>query len=205
MYLNIKRHTRFEPWFFKLSQISIAVCLLFCLQANADQRSNEYKVKALFLYNFANFVDWPKDAFGDSSSPIKMCLFGDVEFGSFLDAVNGTLIGDRELRVVKATELAEIKNGCHILFVDQKQKVRLPKLWNDIKYLYVLSIGEKEGFADKGGIINIIRTHDNLQFEINISNALANGLFIGSDLLSLAREIKRNTSANTPKNGTGSR
>jgi hypothetical protein len=99
--------------------------------------------------------------------------------------------------VVAADNIGDISDGCHILFVDQTQKVLLPKLWKEIKYLYVLSIGEKEGFADKGGIINIIRTNDNVQFEINISNALANGLFIGSDLLSLAREIKRNTSDST--------
>ena len=56
----------------------------------------------------------------------------------------------------------------------------------------MLSIGEEKDFTTNGGIINIMRTTDQVQFEVNISNALENGLFISSDLLSLARKIRDN-------------
>jgi hypothetical protein len=158
-----------------------------------ESKMAEYQMKALFLYNFANFVDWPNGAFKSRSEKITMCLYGDVPFGEFLDAVDGTLIGDRELTLRRTTEFSDIKNGCHILFVGEDQKVRLPTFWDEIKYIYVLSIGEEQGFAERGGIVNIMRTTDQVQFEINVSNAIKNGLFIGSDILSLARDIKRNT------------
>ncbi len=99
--------------------------------------------------------------------------------------------------------MTDLKSGCQILFVGADQRTRLPELWKHINYLYVLSMGEQQGFADSGGIVNILRTTDQVQFEINISNALSNGLFISSDLLSLAREIKENTgppdNPNTPE------
>ena len=157
-----------------------------------DDAFAEYQIKALFLYNFANFVEWPKEAFSGPREDISMCLYGNVPFGGFLDTVAGTLIGDRKLVIRRTQEISDIKEGCHILFVGEDQKVRLPTFWNEIKYIYVLSIGEEEEFTDRGGIVNIMRTTDQVQFEINISNALENGLFIGSDILSLAREIKRN-------------
>lgn len=164
-----------------------------CGNASASQDEfAEYQVKALFLYNFANFVEWPREAFSSPSENISMCLYGEVPFGGFLDAVNGTLIGDRRLVLRRTQDIEDIKEGCHILFVGEDQKVRLPTFWNEIKYIYVLSIGEEKDFTDRGGIVNIMRTTDQVQFEINVSNALENGLFIGSDILSLAREIKRN-------------
>lgn len=158
-----------------------------------DSRFAEYQIKALFLYNFANFVEWPKGAFKTRDEAIRLCLFGDVPFSGFLETVNGTLIGDRELQVQPTVSIEEIRRGCHILFVGEDKKVSLPTFWNEIQYVYVLSIGEEEGFTERGGIVNIMRTTDQVQFEINISNALDKGLFISSDVLSLAREIKRNT------------
>lgn len=153
----------------------------------------EYQVKALFLYNFANFVEWPSNAFSSEEQSIRLCLFGDVPFGVFLDEVDGTLIGDRELAVQRATNVADISEGCHILFVGDEKRVLLPEFWNEIKYLYVLSVGEESQFTQRGGIINILRTTDQVQFEVNITNAIANGLFISSDLLALARQIRENT------------
>ncbi len=171
--------------------ILISICSSQHLSAEGDA-SAEYQIKALFLYNFANFVEWPYDAFENSTADIQMCLFGNVPFGAFLDAIDGTLIGLRELKINRTSNIESIRNGCHILFVGEDQKVKLPTFWNEIQYIYVLSIGEETDFTDHGGVVNIMRTTDQVLFEINISNAMANGLFISSDVLRLAREIKKN-------------
>ena len=171
----------------------LLITFIMPVSLSADNQSDIYQIKALFLYNFANFIEWPEGAFDSHSDPIRLCLFGDIPFGEFLDEVNGTLIGDRALNVFRSGKLSEIKAGCHILFVGEDKKVELPKFWNQIKYTYVLSIGEEKGFTDLGGIVNIMRTLDQVQFDINISNAKAGGLIIGSDILGLARKIKRNT------------
>lgn len=177
-----------------LFSIVLNMCSASLTYADTSERElAEYQVKALFLYNFANFVEWPKGAFATAESPIRLCLYGDVPFGLFLDQVDGTLIGDRELKVDRTNNLENIRDGCQILFVGDEKKVILPTFWDEIKYFYVLSIGEESGFADKGGVVNIMRTTDQVQFEINITNAIENGLFVSSDLLSLAREIKKNT------------
>lgn len=54
------------------------------------QSSSEYQVKAAFLYNFATFVDWPGDAFGNSNAPLVIGAIGEDPFGGALDqAING--------------------------------------------------------------------------------------------------------------------
>lgn len=172
-------------------------CLVLLLMASTvwaqASLEAERQVRAQFVYNFANFVEWPDDAFAAEGAPIKICLFGKVHFASYLYTFSGTLIGDRPLLVEQADEVDQIRSGCHVLYVGDDQRVRLPLFWKQIQYTYVLSIGERSGFADKGGIINILRTRDRVQFDINIENAILNGLFLDSDLLALARAIKRNS------------
>ena len=173
----------------------ILLAFFFCTVAFAEsdtpQKAKEFHVKALFLYNFANFVEWPSDAFNDENSGLRMCLFGDVPFGGFLDAVNGTRIRTRTLNVIRTSEPSEIENGCHILFVGTDRLELVERLFKNLNHLFVLSIGSLQGFTDKGGIVNILRTRDQQKFDINLSKAIKNGLMIDSDLLALARIINR--------------
>lgn len=162
--------------------------------ASSPQQAAQ-QIKAQFVYNFANYVEWPDSAFESADSSMKICLYGNVDFARYLTAFEGVIIGRRQLAILISSNIADIKNGCHILFVGDDQKLNLPTFWQDINYVYVLSVSEREGFADRGGIINILRTQDRVQFDVNISNAINNGLFLDSDLLSLARTIKRNTGA----------
>ncbi len=188
-----------------VTRAHLVIVLMLCTSvvwgaAHAQSTEPELQVRAQFVYNFANFVEWPSDAFDKPDAPIKICLFGTIDFAPYLYTFSGTLIGDRELIVQKTKSFNQIKEGCHILYVGEDERVRLPTFWKKIQYVYVLSIGERTGFADKGGIINIHRTQDHIQFDVNIENAVNNGLFLDSDLLSLARTIHRNTSGASGQN-----
>ncbi|PCJ45233.1 MAG: hypothetical protein COA99_05310 [Moraxellaceae bacterium] len=174
---------------------SLLILLLFSnasygiTAAEIAQRQKEFHVKALFLYNFANFVEWPDDAFPTQTSDLRMCLYGSVPFGGFLDTVNGTRIKDRHLRILRTADVHDIKAGCHILFVGTDRLDLIQELFANIDHLFVLSIGNVKGFSQKGGIVNILRTRDRQKFEINLGRAIENGLLIDSDLLNLARII----------------
>ena len=161
--------------------------------ANTDDevtnKRKEFHIKALFLYNFANFVEWPNAAFKSETSSLDMCLFGDVPFGGFLDAVNGAKIRNRVLNIIRTSDSNAIKNGCHILFVGTDRLDHIGKLFENINHVFVLSIGNVEGFTRQGGIVNILRTQDQHKFEINLNRAIENGLLIDSDVLALARII----------------
>jgi len=170
----------------------ILMILFFYLPAmniNAGQAENH--VKALFLYNFANYVEWPKSAFATPTTKLRMCLFGLADFATTLKVYDGTIIGERELEVFESAEISKISKGCHILFVSKDKKSKLPNFFKNIKYLYVLSIGDSDKASSDGEIISVVRTTDRVQFDIDLSLATANRLTISSDLLSLARRIKR--------------
>ena len=186
------RQIRFFNILLLAALLSISSGSLNAATKSSPQQAKEFHVKALFLYNFANFVEWPADAFKHLDSPLRLCLYGSVPFGGFLDAVDGTRIRDRHLKVVRTSDSEEIEPGCHILFVGTEHLEVIEQLFKNMNHLFVLSIGSVEGFTDKGGIVNILRTQDQNKFEINLSKAINNGLLIDSDLLSLARIINTN-------------
>jgi len=53
-----------------------------------------------------------------------------------------------------------------------------------------LTVGETEGFAVLGGIINLMVEGNKLHFEVNLNAAERAGLKISSKLLSMARIVK---------------
>jgi uncharacterized protein DUF4154 len=48
------------------------------LRAQVQVRSEEYRLKLVFLYNFAKFVEWPADAFPAPQAPLKLCVVGQI-------------------------------------------------------------------------------------------------------------------------------
>jgi hypothetical protein len=169
----------------------VLLAIIFFTQTARAAEQDNYQVTALFLYNFANFVEWPDRAFKSTSAPLRMCLFGNVPFGRMLKPFDGAVIGDRELNILTTRKIKNIESGCHILFVGEDQRAHLSDFFKQIQYMYVLSVGKQVDFINKGGIISIVNTAQQMRFDINLTMASANRLTISSDLLSLAREIKR--------------
>ena len=58
--------------------------------------SPEYQVKAVFLFNFAQFVDWPSKAFPEPQTPLVIGVVGEDPFGPYLDE---TVRGEKDSRL----------------------------------------------------------------------------------------------------------
>src|ERR1700744_2916631 len=69
-----------NPWFW----LSAFLFLAFSNPSAEAQVSREYQLKAAFLYNFAQFTDWPENAFADTNAPIVIGIFGSDPFGPAL-------------------------------------------------------------------------------------------------------------------------
>jgi hypothetical protein len=152
---------------------------------------NEYQVKAAFLYNFAKFVDWPAQSFKGPNAPIAICIVGQNPFGTMLeDTVNGKALEGRPF-VVRTISDVQQAGGCHILFVSSSERKHVQPILESIRTPGVLTVGETEGFAAKGGIINFKLDGGRVRFEINVDAAAKEGLQIRSNLLSLAQIVRK--------------
>src|SRR5436190_4645336 len=87
--------------------------------------SNEFQLKAVFLFNFTQFVEWPREAFADPNAPIIIGVLGTDPFGGYLDeTVQGEKINGRPLEIRRYRNVAEI-GVCHVLFISQSETPRL--------------------------------------------------------------------------------
>src|SRR2546421_10219007 len=79
--------------------------------------SREYQVKAVFLFNFAQFVEWPPAAFAGANSPLVIGILGQDPFGAYLDeTVRNEKVNNRLLEIQRYHRVEDIKT-CHILFI----------------------------------------------------------------------------------------
>jgi hypothetical protein len=155
-----------------------------------NEEGPEYSVKLGFLYNFTKFVEWPADAFREPDAPLVICIVGHDPFRQDLEAELRTRkVGDHPVEI--RTQMPIDKLGvCHILFVPVTEKNQSDRILRGLQGARTLTVGETEGFAVLGGIINLTVEDNKVHFEINRLAADRAGLKIGSRLLSIAKIVK---------------
>jgi hypothetical protein len=154
-----------------------------------DSRLSEYQVKALDLFNFTKFVDWPATSFTDEHSPFGICVLGDDPFGKFLDRIlEGEEINGRKL-VIQRIRRAPEEKSCQILFVSGSEK-EVSKTLSPLGP-GVLTVGEGDEFRRAGGVITFIIENRHVRFDINQRAAGNARLVISSRLLKVARTVER--------------
>jgi uncharacterized protein DUF4154 len=171
----------------------LAACLLATpvfTTSTPAQSPTEYEVKAVFLYNFAKFVEWPPDPPADVSDPFVIGIVGRDPFG---DALEQTLrrktLNGRPL-AIKRFKDRQAARGCRVLFISASERKHLNALLTSLHGDPVLTVGDNESFAKAGGVIAFTLEDNRVRFEINVDAAQRAGLRISSKLLSLAKIVR---------------
>lgn len=145
--------------------------------------SREYEIKAIFLYNFAQFVDWPPGAFRDENAPVVIGVLGEDPFGTSLDeAVRGETVKGRPLVVRRFSRIEDVTT-CHVLFISQSETARLGQIMAALKGRSILTVGDTEEFSRRAGMIRLATENNKVRLRINVDAAKAADLAISSKLL----------------------
>ncbi|HEV2750581.1 MAG TPA: YfiR family protein [Gemmatimonadales bacterium] len=152
-------------------------------------RPSEYQVKAVFLFNFAQFVDWPPEAVADSQAPLVIGVLGEDPFGDLLDAtVRGEHRATRSFVVRRYQRVEDVKS-CDILFISRPDADRPEGVLAGLKNRPILTVSDAEGFAEHGGMIGFVNDRNRIRLKINLAVAQAAHLTISSKLLRVAEII----------------
>jgi hypothetical protein len=168
----------------------LSLLFVFCvLTIRGQVVSREYQLKAVFLYRFTQFIDWPPSAFPKPQAPITIGILGPDPFGSSLQgAIRDEKVHDRPLNVQHYQSIQDATN-CHVLFISASQGPRLPKILAALKGRGILTVGETEDFASRGGMIQFITERNRIRFRVNLQATRAAGFQISSKLLELAEVV----------------
>jgi hypothetical protein len=150
---------------------------------------SEYQVKAVFLFNFAQFVDWPAEALPDPTTPLVIGVLGDDPFGVLLDqTVSDERLGGRPLQVRRYQSVDEVKT-CHILFISRSEGDRPEGILAGLKHRPILTVSDANEFAQRGGMIRFVTDRNRIRLQINPEAVEAGHLRISSKLLRVAEII----------------
>jgi hypothetical protein len=177
---------RFAAW------LTILFFLLFAgsrERSGAQSTEEEYRVKAAFIFHFAQLVDWPSETRPGAANSLFLCTIGDDPFqGALESTVAGKAIGDRILRVLHLKQTDDMQ-ACQVLFLGKSQSKRIPALLAKLDNAPILTVGEGRDFLNAGGMICFLLEGNNVRFAINLNAASAAKLKIGSRLLILAQTV----------------
>ena len=174
--------------FFRLSIFFLFFAALDLNEVRAE--SKEYQIKAAFLFNFAQFVQWPTTAFPESDAPFCIGILGSDPFdGALEETVRGEIIGHHKLIVRHAQHLEDLKD-CQMIFISKSEEGHVPQILSDLDSKPILAVSEIGNFTQSGGAINFYLQGGKVRFEINPSSAQRVGLKISSQLLNLGKIVE---------------
>lgn len=159
---------------------------------------SEYEVKAAYLYNFAHFVQWPRNAPSASAKTFGICVLGADPFGRVLDdTVAGEMIDGKSV-IVRRISQAKDAAGCRIIFIGESEASNLAEVLSSLSSDNALTVSDIALFTDHGGMIGLITEGRHVRFEVNMAAARRADLGLSSQLLKLAVRIVGNPHGDSP-------
>lgn len=150
----------------------------------------EYDLKAVFLYNFTQFIEWPDTAFSNKSDTFIIAIVGNDPFKHALDnTVSNETVNNRPMKVERFDHIDNISK-CHILFVSQSESAKIKSILAKPELLGALTVSDIDKFAERGGIIGFFTEDNRIRLKINVDKARESQLSISSKLLRLANIVK---------------
>jgi len=172
----------------KLIKYSLLLTLAFSSlgfqQQPFDSNQLVARQKAVFLYNFTKYFEWP----------------GKMKSGNFIinvigsnSNINGELnkmasskqVGSQKIEI-KSTSTVDGTLQPHIIFLLNESSDLLKDISSKFKGKGTLIVTEKGGLAKSGSAINFVAIDSKLKFEYSKANAVKAGLKTSEELKSLA-------------------
>ena len=154
-----------------------------------DLISGEYKIKAVYLYNFLKFTEWTNMDYPDTCDTIRITILGEDPFGEAFDPLEGRTIKGKTLQITRISSIQNL-GTCHLLFISSSEKNYLERTFKVAGDSRMLTVGETEQFAQLGGIIGFFIEEDAVQFAINLTAADRAGIKFSSQLLQIAKIVR---------------
>lgn len=177
-----------DPRLRRIAPLLIGASLL-AASGTVHAQTREYEVKAEFIERFTRFIEWPAKAFSDDESTFVFCIAGQNPFGAYLD----NLVRERRIQnrktVLRSVADPSSVDGCHLLFLAKNVRSRVGPLVARAAGRPILTVGDSEGLAQVGVLVNFYVERTHVRFEVNAKAVKTSGLKFSSRLLKLARIV----------------
>jgi hypothetical protein len=153
--------------------ILLAMCIF-------TARAQDEKFKAIFVYNFTKYIDWPA-----KPGNFIITVFGNDPITAEIQSIaSKKTVGSTSIDVKNIRSAAEI-SSCHILYVPDSKSDALTQVLAKAKDMNILVITENKDACKNGSCINFVSNGGKITYEISRKNIENNGLKVSGDLMQL--------------------
>jgi hypothetical protein len=154
----------------------------------------EYELKAVYLYNFLQFVNWPAGPCTVNGGRVEeIAVLGDSPIGDSLQTLKKELKRSRGIEItvrfygpyVEGMDLS----GCQLLFISQPELRNIKKIIGSLKGRPALLVGDDEDCLDQGCMIALLSQANKIRWAVNRRSAEASGLRLNARLLEMAMKV----------------
>jgi hypothetical protein len=186
---SIKPRRRLRPNWFRTG-LWLWLGLVIAASSADAPILRESQVKAVYLFNFANFVTWPATAFDSPQAPFRICVLGEDQFKDKLDlAVENEQVEGRPVEVKRLTDLEQTAN-CQIVFVSKSEQRFKARIFEFLKQRPILTVSDMEQFLEAGGMIQFYHKDNKVRFFIRPQTLTGATLKVSSRLLKVGEVVE---------------
>lgn len=168
-----------------LSVPLLVICSTCCVSAQPSV-TTEYQVKAVFIFNFTQFIDWLPSSFAMEQSPLIIGVLGENPFDSYLEeTVKGETANGHPLVVQYYKNMDNI-DTCHILFINPHETNSVDSILSSLKGRNILTITNNYDNSEQEEVIRFFIRNHKTGFQINPNAAKNASLNMSSKLLNVA-------------------
>ena len=149
-------------------------------QTDPAEQARLAKFKAVFIYNFIEYVKWPTSR---QTAPFVIGVVGSSDALPFLEQIAlKRKAGERNIEIRPHPAAARL-DSCHILLFAPAAEDQLDEIQARLQGKHVLTVGD--GLSGRNLAINFVLVDGKLKFEINPKALARDGLNMSSQLLKL--------------------
>ena len=169
----------------KKSYISLSLLIVLFLvpgKGRAQDAEKEASLKAVFLYNFTKYIDWPSL---NNNQYFVIGVVGSTEITNALSQIAKSYrVEGKKMLILYFKKVEEISH-CDMLFISGHSGIPVLSAVNQTGR-GTLTVSEEPPGSSSGAAFNFVIKDDKLKFEASLKAINSTGLKISAQLLKLA-------------------
>ncbi len=163
-----------------------ALVILGLLALSVTARAQDEKFKALFMYNFTKYIEWPQ---AKQSGDFVIGVIGNSAIVDELNVIaQKKTVGAQAIKVKQVSSTEDLTK-MHIVYVTEDKSGEASGIAGKIKGRGVVLITDKPGFAQSTSGINYIKKDGKPNFEVSSKHLAEEGVKVSSQLMALGTAV----------------
>lgn len=159
----------------------------------AAEAPSEHELKAIYLYNFLQFVQWPREKCPLPDGRVQeIGVLGDSSFKPVLKALQAKLkLKNQNLKLTFYGPYHEDMDlsSCCLLFITSSELDNLPRILDTLENKPILTVADSDAFVSEGVMITLISHNNKVRWAINRKPVQKAGLRLSAKLLDIAVQV----------------